>query len=301
VSGLTFAQRVSAEASTDSTNYLVGDYINYSIEVKHPANINIREPAIIDSVKELEFIEKSEPSRYEQDDAYITKFQWTFSKYDSGFVSIPPIAIHYFNTKDSTENAAYTNPVDIQVDKLKVDPEADIKDVKDPFTIPFSWWTIGLIILILLLIILIIALYYMKKKKQEPVERKRVKVEIPPHRKAIKELSELEEKKLWQKGKVKEYHSEITGIIRRYFQEVFNFPALEMTSEEIREELKFNKDIQQITSEFLSNADMVKFAKFQPMASVNEEMMKQAYEIVNRTKPTEDTETSKTGENKDVQ
>jgi hypothetical protein len=38
------------------------------------------------------------------------------------------------------------------------------------------------------------------------------------------------------------------------------------------------------TSSFLSNADLVKFAKYQPLASVNEEMMRQAEEIVQKTK-----------------
>ncbi len=41
----------------------------------------------------------------------------------------------------------------------------------------------------------------------------------------------------------------------------------------------------EITSGFLNNADMVKFAKFIPMNDINEEMMKQAYEIVNTTIP----------------
>jgi hypothetical protein len=43
------------------------------------------------------------------------------------------------------------------------------------------------------------------------------------------------------------------------------------------------ESILNITNEFLNNADLVKFAKFQPLPSVNETMMKQAKEIVNQT------------------
>jgi hypothetical protein len=39
------------------------------------------------------------------------------------------------------------------------------------------------------------------------------------------------------------------------------------------------------TNEFLNNADLVKFAKCIPLDSVNEEMMMQAKEIVNKTIP----------------
>ncbi len=45
-----------------------------------------------------------------------------------------------------------------------------------------------------------------------------------------------------------------------------------------------NQKLIDTTQKFLENADMVKFAKFVPLPSVNEEMMKQAYDIVKKTK-----------------
>ena len=113
-------------------------------------------------------------------------------------------------------------------------------------------------------------------------------IKIAPHEAALKSLRSLEEQKLWQQGNIKEYHSRITEIIRRYFEERFNFLALEMTSSEVLLNLRSLNEgnkIMDITNSFLSNADLVKFAKFQPIPSVNEEMMKQAYEIVETTKP----------------
>jgi hypothetical protein len=47
------------------------------------------------------------------------------------------------------------------------------------------------------------------------------------------------------------------------------------------------ENILNITNEFLNNADLVKFAKFIPLHSVNEVMMKQAKDIVNSTIPKE--------------
>ena len=89
---------------------------------------------------------------------------------------------------------------------------------------------------------------------------------------------------------MKEYHSNITGIIRGYFEERFNLPALELTTSEQMQQLKrvpSAENILSITNEFLNNADLVKFAKFIPLPSVNEAMMKQAKEIVNSTIPKE--------------
>ena len=44
-------------------------------------------------------------------------------------------------------------------------------------------------------------------------------------------------------------------------------------------------NIYQTVGQFLSNADLVKFAKYKPMPVVNEEMMKQAVNIVENTVP----------------
>ena len=120
----------------------------------------------------------------------------------------------------------------------------------------------------------------------------------------------LEEKKLWQQNLVKEYHSEITEIIRQYFNNRFNVSALELTTSELLYELEHVPDAEKIlgtTTGFLNNADLVKFAKFVPMSIVNEEMMKQAYDIVYSTivkkdlEPESEPEPHKVEEAADVQ
>ena len=127
---------------------------------------------------------------------------------------------------------------------------------------------------------------YKKKNEGMPVVKKVIK--LPSHVIALNSLRALDEKKLWQNGKIKEYHSEITEIIRRYFSERFGLRALELTTSETMQLLRSTKEtepIRDLTEDFLNNADMVKFAKFSPMSSVNEEMMKQANEIVEKTIP----------------
>ena len=127
---------------------------------------------------------------------------------------------------------------------------------------------------------------YRKRKSEEPVEKKIIK--IPAHIKALTELDNLATEQLWQKGLIKDYHSNITGIVRGYFEERFELPALELTTSESMIELRKVSEAEIIfetTNNFLNNADLVKFAKFIPLDSVNEEMMIQAKEIVNQTIP----------------
>jgi flagellar basal body-associated protein FliL len=173
------------------------------------------------------------------------------------------------------------------VKTLKVDTQAAIKDVKAPLKIPLDWRWIALWIVVGLIVIGLIYYLYRRyqKKKAEYKPVKKVVI-LPSYQIALNALHELEEKKLWQKGEIKEYHSSITDIIRNYFEERFSMPALELPTSEAVELLKLREGTDKIldtTYNFLSNADLVKFAKFVPLAAVNEEMMKQAYEIVNKT------------------
>ena len=285
---LSFAQNISAEASTDTTAYLIGDYIHYTIQVNADKNLYISGPAVSDTLAGMEIISIQPPRKEEKDNKQVITYNYTFSKYDSSDVTIPSVPVFYKAEGDSSIQFANTNEVYLTVRPVKVNPKADIKDVKEPLRIPLDWkW---IIFWILIALVILAAAYYIYRKYQrrrsEMVPEK-VVIIIPAHVTALKSLRSLREKQLWQKGMVKEYHSEITGIIRKYFEERFNLPALEMTSGEAVNELRKRRGTETIvedTSSFLSNADLVKFAKYQPLASVNEEMMRQAEEIVQKTK-----------------
>jgi hypothetical protein len=286
-----FAQSVSVLASVDSSDYLVGDFINYTLEVRADKNIQITIPFIRDSLKKVEIIKELEPLSKEENNIKSTTFGFILSYYDSASITIPPIAIRYKTSGDNQEKIVLSNPVTFNVRKVKVQQQAEIKDVKKPIKIPLDWKLIILIAFIIIIVLGVAVYFYLrykKKKAEQPVKKKIIR--IPAHVRALTALNNLEGEQLWQKGKIKEYHSNITGIIRGYFEERFNLPALELTTGEQMQQLKqvsAAENILETTNQFLSNADLVKFAKFNPLPSVNDEMMKQAKDIVTKTIPKE--------------
>lgn len=282
-----FAQNISVKASTDKTDYLVGDYIYYTIQVDHDKMLSVYPPDIKDSLSSVAVIKKENPVEQEKDGKVTTTYKYILSGYDSILVTLPPVAVLYKAPGDTAMQYAAANAVTIMVKTLKVDTTAAIKDVKAPIKIPLDWRWIALWILVALIIIGLIYYLYRRyqKKKAEKQPVKKVII-LPSYTIALNALHNLEEQKLWQKGQIKEYHSAITEIIRKYFEERFNMPALELPTSEAVELLKRREGTELILDtayNFLSNADLVKFAKFVPLGSVNEEMMKQAYEIVNKT------------------
>jgi len=288
LTGFSLAQDISAEASTDTTAYQVGDYIHYTIQIKADNNFIITGPAVSDTLAGMELISQQNPQKDVNGNQQVITYSYIFSKYDSSNVTVPPVSIYYEAKGDTAESSLETNQVYFTVRPMKVNVKEDIKDVKEPLKIPLDWKWIIFWILIGIIVLAIAYYFYRryKKHKDEFIPEK-VVIKIPPHVTALNSLRSLREKQLWQKGMIKEYHSEITEIIRKYFEERFRLPALEMTSGEAIEELQKRRGTEAIiqdTYNFLSNADLVKFAKYQPLASVNEEMMKQAENIVNKTK-----------------
>lgn len=292
-----FAQDFRVRAKADTSLYLVGDYIKLTYRVEHPEDVKYSMPSIKDSLgNELTFIKELPVQNYDKDDLLIDEHTYVFSKYDSAGVVVPSIKFRYAD-KNGDIQTTYSNEVAFDVKTIEVNTQEDIQDVKSPIRIPLDWLSILIYVLILLVLIAAGYFVYQKyiKKKDEGVITKPI-IKIPPHEIALKALRSLEEQKLWQQGKVKVYHSELTDIIRRYFEGRFSFQAMEMPSSDVLINLRKigNDALYKAAESFFSNADLVKFAKFQPMPTVNEQMMKQAYEIVDTTKQVEKPKTEET-------
>ena len=129
---------------------------------------------------------------------------------------------------------------------------------------------------------------------------KRVKKRLPPYEEAVERLHMLKGMQLWQNGREKDYYTGLTDILREYIDRRFGVNAVEMTSSEIIDALKHNRETQLVNdqlSEILAVADFVKFASQRPLADDNERSFQRAVNFVNATKPqpvTDNNKTSKT-------
>ena len=282
-----FAQQITATASTDTTDYMIGDQIKYSLSLEMDKNVYIINPFFKDSLKNVDVLAFSDPIAEENENGKTVKYICVLSRFDSAEVTIPPIKIEYRTQGDSTLKSVLSNSVSFNVHRVNVDVKEEIKDIKPPIR-PFDF-TFLIYILIAFTIISVLVYYFIYRKylkrKQELVIKKNEE-KLLSHQIALRKLDQLEKEELWQKGFVKDYHSKITDIIREYFEKQFGLPALERTTTESLKLLSKNPQgikVIDITSQFFNNADLVKFAKFTPLESVNFEMMNQAKEIVKKT------------------
>ncbi len=209
---------------------------------------------------------------------------------DSGKVFLPPIEFGYKIKGDTGTHKAYTNSLLLNIAGIIIDPKGEIKDIKPPMSAPWLFEDF-LPYIIALIIIAVIAgglHYYWRKKKQKQDLLANIKVIIPPHREALAALRVLEEKKLWQQGLIKQYYSEVTEIIRHFFERRWSIIALELTTDEILAQMKHIPDALNVWKEmesFFITADLVKFAKYEPSPAEHENEMRSAYETVRMMVP----------------
>ena len=85
---------------------------------------------------------------------------------------------------------------------------------------------------------------------------------------------------------MKDYYTELTDIVRIYIEDRFNVNAVEMTTEEILDGMK-RTDAGKASIDKLSHtlmlADLVKFAKEQPLPVDNDNSLSDSIEFVNET------------------
>ena len=139
--------------------------------------------------------------------------------------------------------------------------------------------------------LVVLGLHLNKKfKKTEQIEEfVTPEVKKPAHIIAIADLEALKSKQLWQNGEEKQYHTELTRVMRQYVEDRYDVQALEMTTSQLKKSMSQQGIKANVITKFtdiLQIADKVKFAKGKTGPEINERFMENAIQIVQETKQT---------------
>ena len=143
------------------------------------------------------------------------------------------------------------------------------------------------ILLVIILTLILIFLIYFFYRIKNPKTLEKEKIIIAADKIALRKLKEIQKSNLLSQEKTKEYHSQISLIIREYLGSRFRFYALEMPSKDILtklENIKLDgKDIQKANT-ILSRADNIKYAKGSSLEKEDKESMILSIELIKATK-----------------
>ena len=288
------AQNVEVEGKVESTDVQVGKPFTLDLSLKVPYGwfVEWNDFAIDTLSEQLDIIKRSEVERTSDADSnVIVKQQLTLMTFDTGQVQVPPVGLTYARSFDDPDRLkAYTDPIKLYSTTMSVDTTMTYKPIVEPIDAPVKFkevfpWILGA----LLLVLLVIGIWYWRKHRKPKVDVDGNIVRgpvIPPYDKAVGDLKKLREEKIWQSGKVKEYFSSLTDIAREYIEGQFGVNAIEMTTDDILEEVRplhFPKETYDKLKDTMEIADLVKFAKYSASTLESDTALNSMTDFVNES------------------
>jgi hypothetical protein len=285
------AQPVRIQAVLDSNTIDLGGQVTLTLTVEKPRGAVVEFPVFSDTLcgsVEIVNAGKLDSSVNRKDDIMTLEQKLTITAFDTGLLYIEPIPFVY--RSDGHVDTFRSAPNYLEVLSFPIDTTDTIRDIKGLYKAPVTirevlpWVALAMVAGLAVWVLLS---YLKKRKRNEPFIARSVPVE-PPDIIALRELERLKAEKVWQQGRIKEYYSRLSDIIRTYLESRYNIMALEQTSFEILlsvQDLTGKDTNYNLLNNLLQLSDLVKFAKAEPEPEENMNQLDNSVQFVRNTRP----------------
>lgn len=258
-----FAQK-GVKASVDTASIMIGEQINYKIEVESsPGDLVVFPEG--DTFSAMELVESRPADTLRRDGKYRLLKQYFLTQFDSGKYVIPSQEVLIEESSFFTDSIlVQVNDVIVDTTKQKLYPIKPSVEVPPRFGIPdWLWWLLGI-----LLVAGLVAFFIIRKKRKADKEP-----ELPPYEEAMAQLEQLDRSQLLEKREIKEYYSQLSFAARKYLDRKIYDHGLERTTTELIDYLQEQKKLGRLKLEdstindfkvILQRADLAKFARSKP-------------------------------------
>ena len=277
-----FSQTVGTLVSKNEIK--IGEQIQLTLKTK----VNEKDLVVfpdLDSIGKLEVVQSFTPEKTKKANQIEWIKKYNLTQFDAGKYKIPSLEV-VVNKKKINSESIEIAVVDVAVDTTK----QKMHDIKEDVSINFKNEetskeltdkdvVLGLLFALVLGAIFYFILRFMHRNK------KKAELYISPFNKAFLRFSEVN-----NQSNSKEYYSNLTEIIKSYFEKTLEFSALESTTEQFILKLKnavaekqfeiSETTISQIEKLF-TKADLVKFAKISVSEEEQNSDKKLSEEIIN--------------------
>lgn len=258
------AQQLNPNVRVDTSKIRIGEQFRYEISL--PKTVN---NVIFPEQLELFNLETVGQSAIDTFQGRVIK-TYLLTGFDSGAFYIPSQQLLVNNRRFDTDS------IKIEVATVPVDtianPMFPVKlNAEEPYVFDDFKPVLRAVVLGLFLLIVLYFIYnYFKTKDSKTAKSKPA---IPPYDLAKSRLDALDQEVFVKSGRIKEYYSELTDILRTYLEDEYLIPAKESTTDELVEYIKDLKRLNRTGVEdsvvvkiksLLQDADLVKFAKSNP-------------------------------------
>lgn len=277
------AAPLAVAVSLDKAEIRIGEPVRVELTVTHPAGgtLDLPEPAPIFEVRSRETrAESAGPSRARHRALYdLTAFE---------------IGVHTVFTNrvawlapDGARLEADAPATNLTVRSTLEEGGGKPRDLKPPLpwppALPRWLWAIPAVILAATAAALLIRGWLRRRERRPPLPPP------PPHEIALAELARLRERGWIEAGAAEPFFIEVSRIVRAYIEARFGLRAPEQTTEEFlraaAESAALSPEHRALAAEFLTQCDLVKFARAQPGADAMRGALAAAERLVRETIP----------------
>jgi hypothetical protein len=209
---------------------------------------------------------------------------YTLEPTETGKIRIDPISVKFTDHRpkkgDGRAHTVETEPLTVEVISLvgdKAPSLADLHPASGPLDLlsKVSLWVWALLAAMVGLVVAAFCWLWRRTHRETAV----AVVLLSPQQIATAELDKLVASGLAQQD-IKEFYVELTGIVRRYIEQITRIRAPEQTTEEFFREINrsqvFGRDECSRLKDFLESADLVKFALHLPRPDDIDESIRRA-------------------------
>lgn len=281
-----------ARAVLDTNSIVIGRQAQMRLEVTAKNNERVYWADIPQEiVPGVEVLSRTPIDSVKENGATVLRQTLSITSFDTGFYALTPFKFLYYKPDDTTSYFTQSPSVWLEVHTVAVDTAQAFVDIKPLEKAPVTFREVLPFVLVPLLLAAIVAFgiwFFIRRANKKPVfQILPTKPKIPADIIALEALEKLRHEKMWQAGKVKEYYTVLTDILRVYIEERFDVQAVEMTTDEILDGMRAtnaNPQAQSKLAQILQTADLVKFAKGAPSALENDTSLVYGVDFVQETK-----------------
>lgn len=290
---LTTILALVVSAAIDSTTLFIGDQTDLHLRATCEVGEQVQLPVLSEElIPGIEIVDKTIIDTAMLNDGRVQYNQYvTLTSFEDSLFYIAPLPFMSGDDTVWSESLMLNVVQPFEMDST----DMAITDIKGIYKAPIWWWgTLRWVLLVLAIAGIGVGGYYLitylqsraRKSEDEvlPAEPLRPAEEV-----ALEKLDAIREQKIWQTGQVKEYHTQLTDVVREYIARRFEVSSVEQTSDEtlraMRGLLSDKKELYESLREMLTLADLVKFAKWTATPDENEKSLRSAYTFVKETTP----------------
>jgi len=276
---------IEVQTSVVPGEMYVGDRVEYKLTVVYDSTYELIPPPIGVNLGQFEVKDYDADKITRLDDGRIqSENRFIISTFTTGDYFVPPVPVT-FNLPDGTRKTLLAEAVPLKVKSLleelgdssqtEMRPLKPQAELEPDLTEYYAYGTGGA--LVTAVVIFLLLRWLRRRGKRELVDNR------TPWERAFEGLAHLEQSDLLREGEVKEYYVELSEILRRYVARVYEIHVLEMTTSEFTQ--AFGEGTMPPTPYercrvFLTQADLVKFAKFVPSRGVAESDLHVVHDVV---------------------